>query len=337
MKKRNYPDVIGVGIAILVLGRFVLPANGAVISGGDEGHTTAPSDDPGWSYTGRVESGTGSSKGTGVYVGNGWVLTAYHVAENQSNLTFTVEGDQSYSIRSGSENTYRLRNVADTADIDMYMFRVAVPSGSGLYSLSDLEVASSLPNNGTTGTHIGTGVGQTSSEETTWYVDTDPATWVWDTEEFEGWDTNHYGYYWDTNASRDTRWNQQEMAVNNYDFSGMEGFLTSFEDTDGYGIAADKDSGSGIFFKSGGDWYLSGIGITVLSSYSGHPEDASVVSDPPDADFSAYADLTAYRDQIQSTRLLPEPSAAFLVLLAGAAATIRRRVKQNRRGYESAA
>ena len=52
------------------------PAQGVLIDSGDgSGNTTAPADDPGWAHVG-IRGGL-----TAIYVGNGWVLTANHVAE----------------------------------------------------------------------------------------------------------------------------------------------------------------------------------------------------------------------------------------------------------------
>ena len=50
------------------------PAEALVfVSGDGQGNTSPPPDDPGWNHVGRV-SGL-----NGIYLGNGWVLTANHV------------------------------------------------------------------------------------------------------------------------------------------------------------------------------------------------------------------------------------------------------------------
>ena len=55
------------------------PADALILDSGDgQGNTTPPADDPGWAHVGRV---TGPS---GIYLGNGWVLTANHVTVSES-------------------------------------------------------------------------------------------------------------------------------------------------------------------------------------------------------------------------------------------------------------
>jgi len=288
-------------------------SHAAIIAGGDAGHLTAPVADPGWNRVGRV-----GTNGSGIYLGNGWVLTANHVSDK---TTFLVDGDTTYNVMAGSENTYRMRNTTDTADIDLYMFRVSVPGGSGLEGLGTMPIATSLPGNGTVGTHIGTGEGQTSASATTYYVDVDPATWVWDTEPFAEADATVGGYSWAGDASRDTRWNQQVMSNNDFDFSGMEGFRTNFEAVDEFGMVADNDSGSPMFFNNGGTWELSGIAISV-TGYSGQPSRTSMYGND-----SVYADISAYRDQI--VVVVPEIASWSMLALTGAAALLLRR-KRNR-------
>ena len=53
---------------------LAVPAQALILDSGDgQGNTSPPVDDPGWSHVGRI-GGPG-----GIYLGNGWVLTANHV------------------------------------------------------------------------------------------------------------------------------------------------------------------------------------------------------------------------------------------------------------------
>ncbi len=273
----------------------------AVIVGGDLGHTVAPLDDPGWSRVGRV-----GTNGSGVYLGNGWVLTANHVT---GKTNFVVQGDGTYTVLAGAENTYRVRNPEDTQDVDLYLFRVGVGVGSGLEGLPMLSIATALPGNGSVGMHIGTGEGQTQAAATTYHVDTTPTPWVWGTEDFAGADWTRPGYSWAGDGSRGTRWNAQVLANNNLDFSNLQGFATQFIDSDGFGMASDNDSGSPYFLKPSG-WELAGIAIS-LGFYSGQPGGTGVIGN-----LTLYADLTAYRSQILAV-VIPEASTFSLALVLG--------------------
>ncbi|AQQ08844.1 hypothetical protein L21SP3_00635 [Sedimentisphaera cyanobacteriorum] len=268
---------------------------GIVISGGDSGHLTAPSDDPGWARSGSV-----GTNGSGVYLGNGWVITANHLS---SKTYFTVDGDATYSKMAGEEYGVQLDNLEKTSKIDLYMFRVDTSAGN-LSGLSPTPIASSVPSAGTQATHIGTGDGQTSSTETTWYIDRQ--TGVWSTEGNPS-DTQRQGYYWE--ADRDKRWAFEEVYQSDADFNGIEGFATSFEDMPDYGITVDHDSGSGLFVKNG-EWELAGI-AHAIATYDGQPDRTSVYGN-----LSFYSDLSQYSGQINDIMAIPEP-ASILTLGLG--------------------
>ena len=306
--------IFSLSLALLIFS--CVPSAAAVIHGGDAGNLSAPGDNPGWDRVGRVDSA-----GSGVYLGNGWVITAEHVIGVAAD-TFTVEGGTTYDTIAGAENGVRLGSTAGAADIDLYMFRVDVSVGN-LSGLGDLQIASAAPSNETQGVHMGTGKGQTSSTETTWYVDTspvDPDPWIWSTSPFGGWDTNAYGYSWDDDASRDTRWNYQHVNNSDYDFWGMEGFTTDFEELSDYGMVADADSGSGFFVKTGITWELAGVAHAVGITYSGQPGSTGVFGN-----WSIYSDLSAYSGQISDTMAIPEPTTLALLLLGGLTLLRRRR------------
>lgn len=278
-------------------------ARAAVITGGDTGNTVPPTDDPGWNRVGRV-----GSFGSGVYVGNGWVLTANHVASD----TFVVDGDATYTVLPGSENTQRIRNLTDTANIDLYMFRVAIDPGDGLDGLGNIPIASVTPSVGSDGTHIGTGEGQTSASATTYFVDTDPVDWVWSTSFFPQADATAGGYTWAGDGSRDTRWDFQRMENNDVDVQLypsegiIEGFTTNFENLADYGMSVDNDSGSPIFFKNGSVWELTGIAHSV-GTFNSQPSRTSMFGNDV-----FYSDLAQYRDQIEDIIAIPELSAVAL-------------------------
>ncbi|ARN55952.1 trypsin-like peptidase domain-containing protein [Sedimentisphaera salicampi] len=272
---------------------------GIVISGGDSGHLTAPTDDPGWARSGSV-----GTNGSGVYLGNGWVITANHVS---SKTYFTVDGDATYNKMAGEEYGVQLDNLEKTSKIDLYMFRVDTSAGN-LTELTPTPIASSAPSEGSQATHIGTGDGQTSSTETTWYVDTGEDPYIWETSPFPGADAHANGYYLQTN--RDKRWAFEEVYQSDDDFDNIEGFSTIFNDDADYGITVEHDSGSGLFVKNNGEWELAGI-AHAIGSYSGQPDRTRVYGNT-----SYYSDLSQYSGQINDIITIPEP-ASLLTLGLG--------------------
>ena len=299
-------------LVILISVCLITPSvPGVVISGSDTGHDSAPVSDPGFDRVGRAGALT-----TGVYVGNGWVLTVNH---GGSKNTFTVDGDMTYNLIPGTGQ--QLRNTLDTAYIDLYMFRVDT-TGGGLDGLGDMPIISSIPAIGTQGTHIGTGETRSSPTETTWYVDTTPATWDWRLVDFlPERDTILYGYDWGGDASRDTLWAYQDIANNDYDFSDMEGFTTDFEQTADYGTVADNDSGSPFFINQSGTWYLAGT-VNSIAVYNNQPGQTSIYGNE-----ALLTDLSAYAGQINNIRATPEPG-TLLLLAAGSFGLLLRRKRR---------
>jgi hypothetical protein len=265
--------------------------------GADSDNLVAPADDPGWGRVGRV-----GTNGSGVYLGNGWVITANHVSKGN----FTVDGDATYNTI--ADTGVQLRNTTDTAYVDLYMFRVDVQQGS-LGLLDDVVLASSAPTADRQTVHIGTGVGQTSAEETGW----DVVSGEWTVQSILR-KADYTGYYW--SSTRETRW-AYESGAGEYDYGGMEAFATKFVSADNYGITSNNDSGSGLFVKNGEQWELAGV-ATAVTAYSGQPASTSVYGN-----LGIYADLSAYSDQITTIMVVPEP--CTLLLTAAGALFLRKR------------
>lgn len=104
----------------------------------------------GWDYVGMVGGASG------VYLGNGWVLTAGHV--NLASGTYTLDG-VTYTIVADSVTT--------TGTADIKLFRIT--SINGLPSLASLTINSSAPSVGTGVVMIGYGDGSNNTSETWGY------------------------------------------------------------------------------------------------------------------------------------------------------------------------
>ncbi len=282
------------------------PALGIINTTVPLGNTVAPTGtageptDPGFDYVGRVNGSTG------VYLGNGWVLTANHVGAG----TFFLDGS-SYAF-----------NGVDSHQIggaDLRLFRLSSDPGLPL-----LKIATSNPSIGDEVVMIGSGRSPTSASTTTWFVDTDPATWVWSTSDFPEADAVAAGYV--TGAPGTKRWGTNLVegigTISYSGYTGMSAFSTDFDQTGGTAFeahAVTNDSGSGVFIQNGSDWELAGT-IVVVTTFPGQPGGAA------NAIFGnlTYAvNLAAYATEINS--YVPEPRSTGWFLGAVAFSTVLRR------------
>jgi hypothetical protein len=143
-------------------------ARAVLISTGDgTGNTTAPAADPGFDNVGSIGGMTG------VYVGNGWILTANHVGENPIILLGVT-----YDPVTGSG--VRFRN-PDSSLADLKAFKLLGPDPP----LPDLAITDSAPTLNSLITIIGNGRDRGSA--TTWGGLTG---WNWDNERTIRWGTN---------------------------------------------------------------------------------------------------------------------------------------------------
>ncbi len=228
-----------------------------------------------WDNVGQI-----TTRGTGVYLGDSWVLTANHVGDEP----ITLQG-QDYLAIPGTRQRIGLA--------DLMVFRIENPP-----PLPSIPMRSDALSNGLEVRMVGTGLGQEPA--TLWNVNR--FTWVW-TETTNPGQAEARGYHWSN--VRTKRWGTNEI----FDFDGnsqvtTENFLTRFDagDTPYECIPADKDSGSGVFIQNGGQWELAGIVISLFPFY-GQPSATSVETleiGPTDygGNEAIMVDLTYYRSQV---------------------------------------
>ena len=271
-------------------------AHAVVISAGDgSGNTSAPADDPGFANIGTVGGGSA------VYLGNGWVLTAAHVA---GSLPASVQlGGTTYSTAPGTFHQLTNNGTPGVTTLtDTVVFRLASDPG-----LPWLNIRSSVPTVGDTMTMIGNGYNRATS----------PTYWDSSWAVLPSSSGAAYSGY-TTTSGHTIRWGENQVAASGgFVFNGTFDLRAMISEFNADGLpneaqAVVGDSGGGVFIKNGSTWELAGM-TDAVGGYSGQP-DVSIT--PIYGDVTAMSDLSYYRDQIISITDIPEPSAYLVAALA---------------------
>jgi hypothetical protein len=256
---------------------------------GPQGNTSAPTGtggqptDPGWANVGVVNGSTG------VYLGNGWVLTAGHVGTG----SFTTGTGGSYSWDGVNSHSF--------AGTDMTLFKLEeTPS-----ELAAVVLATGSPANGQEVVMIGNGL-TAQSLLSPYYVDTESDPWTWSTTDFPEADEIFEGYL-SANSGRDIRWGTNVIDGHGYDEEGLGYYFYTTFDLEGGTIyeaqAVTHDSGGAAYWYDGTQWVLAGLMVAV-GNYEGQPGGTSSAFG---GDLTYMVDLSRYADEINA--LVPEPSA----------------------------
>lgn len=257
--------------ALAAASHFLLPGAHALILGGAvASQEAAPADDPGWANVVTVNSSSG------VYLGNGWMLTAAHVGSG----SVTV-GATTYNVQPGS--TVRLKRPDASGPTDLVMFRLAGDPGLPALTL----IGGTLPD-ATQVTMVGCGRrrGAAVNYDFDWNAGAAEPIFV--------------GYAWAESAKGWGRNRTNSVVDVAYDDNVVRLYETVFDD--GPEAEADEaqgalhDSGGGLFVKEGGNWLLAGI-MLQASIFEGQPFTCAIFGN---ATYSA--DLATYRPQIEALR-----------------------------------
>lgn len=295
----------------------VLTANAqAVLVAGTTGNTSAPGDDPGWANVGSCNSASA------IYLGNRWVLTAYHVNAGGFPVVF---GANTYTV---SSPLIRLTNNGASgmsAQTDLVVFQINADPG-----LPPLMVSASAPVLGDDLVMIGNGLNRQASRtfwQATMVSGDNNDVWLETTGVH-----NLEGYKAGIGAT--TRWGTNDaefVNVNvNYGVGDVRSMLSLFHDdpagrpNEAQGMTG--DSGGAAYHKNGAQWELSGVMLAVGTAgnptyFDNPPPDTAVFGQH----VTVMADLSFYRDQIVALTI-PEPSAGMLLAGAAAVSLRRRRV-----------
>jgi hypothetical protein len=255
---RGLALVLPISIAITLCLFSASPdvATAVLISTGDgTGNTTPPVADPGFDNVGVVNGLSG------VYVGNGWVLTANHVGEHPILLL-----GESYEPVTGSRVQFQNPDTS-MADLIAYKLRAKPP-------LPAIAITNGPPSTNTLVTIIGNGFNRGSA--TSW--------------------TGIDGWNW--GAGRTIRWGTNRIFSSNCLALDTQCFRFDFDENPSgppdqhEADVVNGDSGGGAFTGSGASTELIGI-LFARGGFMNQPANTSLFGNAGYA-----ADLFAYRNDI---------------------------------------
>ena len=298
--------------ATLVAG--ITQSSSAAVIATSTTNTSRPADDPGWDNVGARGSGGG------IYLGDGWVLTANHVSAG-----WIVLDGVTYPSEPGSQ--VQLQNppgLGLSTYTDLLMYRIDSEAG-----LPPVSIAASSPPVDSLVTIIGGGRTRQESQ-TAWDVQSAEEPWVWvDTAEqgdFQGYRTNSSrAMQWGTNRIEDDVAYEDNGAAdgdhtvvinvgtsaNPVDIIALVTDFDEYEQTSSELQAVSGDSGGAMFYKSNDQWQLAGL-INAVEIWSDQPGSATTAVF---GNLTYAADLSQYRDQIETivSAQVPEPSTLVLL------------------------
>jgi hypothetical protein len=265
------------------------PSLALVITSPSSSYSIAPSDDPGWGNVGRM------SNGTGIYLGDGWVLSPYHVYRHEAEHS-SIQLDEWYDEIPGTSRRIRFGGPGDYADL--VMFRINGDPDLDLITIRQAALTGSK-----SATIISTGRIKDGTEQ----------DWEIGGKTYSGFATSEtrakrWGKNWlhDYNGSVDSGgiYGQTDALWSRFDFGPSS-----------EAQAVGKDSGGGAFIKVGDTWELVGMILLVGPNYpyDPHSEPPPVVTPATHAIYKSdmyLADLPTYYSQILGNRLRPLPGDA---------------------------
>jgi hypothetical protein len=281
-------------------------------------NTTPPYPVAGLNNVGKLIFGP---PGSGIYLGNQWVLTATHIGTVSAGTEFDVNGAAFFS----DGNVVRLNNPSDNSPTDLEVFHLTADPG-----LPRLTLSGSTPAVGTS--IFVTGFGLTRSANVQYYsvTGTGDAT-VW-TPLPGPTGSNASGYTestpnvmrWGTNLTNTPPGATGGAAteVINAGFGNVTVFASTF-DTAGTSSEAQVsrgDSGGGVFDAGN---VLVGMN-DVAFTFQNQPADTAIFGDQ-----SGFADIATYRSQIENITGVPEPSTVGWVLVGTVSVMARHRRRRS--------
>jgi hypothetical protein len=251
-------------------------------SQGNEANLTNPGNGLPWDNVVQMLNESGPV-GTGVYLGNRYVLTAGHVGP----LTSVKVGFVDYLLDSSP--------AVAIGTADMKLVRLASDPG-----LSGVRLNTNPSGDAGNSYLVGYGVGRASSS----LLGSSPVTWGDSSTALKRWGTNLV-----------------DGAISGVQVGGYTSDLlrTQFNSNAGVNEAALTiyDSGSALFRQIGSEWYLVGLGAYVQNSGYSFASTQFNSNDSDDSYFIRISSISNAVNQIGAVAV-PEPSSRILFLCEGA-------------------
>ncbi len=243
-------------------GIVVAPTAHAVLIklGDGTGNTNPRADVTGMDHVGSVLFQTG------VYLGNGWVITANHIE-----IGPFVLGGQTYPDVPGSRTRLTTPGVGPA---DLALFKIDGDPGLPAIDIATLPV-------GVNASVVLFGHGRNRGDAVTW---PDPG--------------GEDGWQWGTGHT--LRWGTNRVAAVDQTAVDTRMFFTAFDES-GPGVGADEaqaiigDSGGAVFYERAGSWELTGIMFAVGKNAVEQPDNFVLFGN-----LTLAADLSVYRSEILS-------------------------------------
>ena len=317
MQRGSLPLLFTVGFTLVAL-----PARAIIVAPSDNQTIPTPVNGNGQNLENNVGTFNGAS---GIYIGNGWVLTADHVGAGNPNFDGTT---YSYDGTSGQQ----LTTPDSTGVSDLYLFHLTTSPPLPSMNLSSTSGAT-LAASATSVVMYGDGQGLTSTTVNYYNTATNPYT-------VSSIATPELGY--STGSGMALR-----AGANFIDNSGVvndgvgptTSIITYFNPLyhNGGGTiagaqAAVGDSGSAVFAQTAsGSYQLVGMTFAAgsdLSASANQPASNTIVYNSnsftgdgttTSDSITAAADISAYLPQIEAVTGVPEPSTAWLLGVPAAA------------------
>lgn len=318
--------VASVGLAIVLALMVVQTAEAVVVSGGwvtDNNQAPLGPSHETWANVGV------RGIGSGVYLGNRWVLTANHVGGGDITLT----NGTTYQMAAGSgRQLVNVLNSGSTTPADLFLYQLTADPGLPWVNLATEFLVNDWV--------LMVGAGKQRGAGTYWEVNSSTNPWTWTPVTSGSYNIEGYTLL----NSREMSWGLNVIADSGtavVDGVAVAAMRTDFlapqfsGDLAGYeGQTTTGDSGGPVFRWTGSDWQLAGVMVGASLAYSGQPDSVLLGADPTlDVYSETYiADLTKYRDQIVAITAVPEPGTVGLAVAAAATGILGRGLRRKRAG-----
>jgi hypothetical protein len=246
-------------------------------------NTLAPLNGAPWANVGSIGGASG------VYLQNGWVITAKHVVGNNTSVTINFGGNNFSNI-----NAITTLTNPDSSASDLVMFNIGTNPGA-----VSIGIVSARPSVSNELTMIGFGRQRSGGLTTITHT------------------SGSANGYAQTGSGAKSWGNEYRDFGANFTFSGPDlnptiGYTTTFSATGSSNStqAATGDSGGGVFVQNAGVWYLAGT-MNAIGTYSGQTANTAAAGN-----ITAIADLASYSTQINNLLAIPEPQTLFLAAIA---------------------